>query len=155
MSDHSPANHTDMPFLTNSGLKTALAITLVPIALALVFIYVEGFQERAWSSNLFYAAFVIWVPLIGWLEKTIPRLSFDRYLPPVLADQAQDHAATAISICLVFSILTLRPEMTVLQAIWTYIWYFFAMLTLFAGGILMSIAVKNIFGRFRSFFVPS
>ena len=155
MSDQNITNQTDLPSSTKPSLKVALAIILGPIALAFVFIYVKGFHERDWSSNLFYAAFAIWVPVMYCLEKTISRRSFDRYLPPVLAEQAQEHGATAISISLVFSILTITPEMTALHAIGTYIWYFFAMLTLFAGGILFGIALGNIWGRFRRFIRPS
>ncbi|MEP3846416.1 MAG: hypothetical protein ABJM43_13875 [Paracoccaceae bacterium] len=154
MSDQNITNQADLSSSTKPNLKVALAIILGPIALALVFIYVKGFHERDLSSNLFYAAFAIWLPLMYWLEKTIPRLFFEKYLPPVLAEQAQEHGATAISISLVFSILTITPEMTAPQAIWTYIWYFFAMLTLFVGGILFGIAASNIWGRFRRFFGP-
>ncbi|MEP6019068.1 MAG: hypothetical protein ABJ251_11385 [Paracoccaceae bacterium] len=154
MNDQGTIGQTDMPPSTKTGVKVALAVVLVPIAIVLVFIYVKGFHERDLLSNLFYAAFAIWLPLMYWLEKTIPRLFFEKYLPPVLAEQAQEHGATAISISLVFSILTITPEMTAPQAIWTYIWYFFAMLTLFVGGILFGIAASNIWGRFRRFFGP-
>lgn len=138
-----------IPDTAKFGLKIAGGVVLVPIAVVLIFVYLKGFGARAWTSNLFYALFVVWLPLMIWMECFLRRVPFDRFLPSTLAEPARDHCATALSMSLIFAILALDPEMSTATALLTYVWSFFAMLSLFIAGILIGIAVQNIWERLR------
>ena len=134
---------------TRVALLVAAAAIFVPIFIVLIYLYVSGYAARDWSSNVFYAAFMVWIPFMIWLRYCLNKPAIHTRLPWMDTPERRENVSSAIAISAVFAVIPLERPESVGAGLLSYLGYFATMLALFAAGSALWAGLSFLWARFR------